>query len=151
MLLLGMTDSLSAMAVTAWARLVRAQQGALKSVENDLKRAGFPPLAWYDVLLELERAADGRLRPRDIQKHMLLERYSVTRLVERMERDGLVDRLGCADDGRGAVVRITQKGRRLRRKMWPVYAAAIDNSFAARFSDDELADLSGLLGRILTT
>lgn len=146
-----MTDSLSATAVTAWARLVRAQQGALKSVENDLKRAGFPPLAWYDVLLELERAADGRLRPRDIQKHMLLERYSVTRLVERMERDGLVDRLGCADDGRGAVVRITQKGRRLRRKMWPVYAAAIDNSFAARFSDDELADLSGLLGRILTT
>ena len=146
-----MTDSLSETAVTAWARLVRAQQGALKSVENDLKRAGFPPLAWYDVLLELERAADGRLRPRDIRKHMLLERYSVTRLVERMERDGLVDRLGCADDGRGAVVRITQKGRKLRRKMWPVYAAAIEISFAARFSEDELANLSGLLGRILTT
>ena len=146
-----MIDSLSETAVTAWARLVRAQQGALKSVENDLKRAGFPPLAWYDVLLELERAADGRLRPRDIQKHMLLERYSVTRLVERMERDGLVDRLGCADDGRGAVVRITQKGRKLRRKMWPVYAAAIEISFAARFSEDELANLSGLLGRILTT
>ena len=146
-----MTDSLSETAVTAWARLVRAQQGALKSVENDLKRAGFPPLAWYDVLLELERAADGRLRPRDIQKHMLLERYSVTRLVERMERNGLVDRLGCADDGRGAVVRITQKGRKLRRKMWPVYAAAIEISFAARFSEDELSSLSGLLGRILTT
>lgn len=146
-----MTDSLSETAVTAWARLVRAQQGALKLVENDLKRAGFPPLAWYDVLLELERAADGRLRPRDIQKHMLLKRYSVTRLVERMERDGLVDRLGCADDGRGAVVRITQKGRRLRRKMWPVYAAAIEISFAARFSEDELSSLSGLLGRILTT
>lgn len=143
-----MSDSLSTTAVTAWARLVRAQQSALKSVETALKSAGFPPLAWYDVLLELERAADGRLRPRDIQKHMLLERYSVTRLVERMEKDGLVDRLGCADDGRGAVVRITQKGRRLRRKMWPVYADAIDNAFAARFGEDELETLSGLLDRI---
>jgi len=120
----------------------------MKSVEAALKDAGFPPLAWYDVLLELERAADGRLRPRDIQKHMLLERYSVTRLVERMERDGLVDRLGCADDGRGAVVRLTQKGRRLRRKMWPAYAEAIDRAFAARFSDDELETLSILLDRI---
>lgn len=144
-----MTDSLSDTATTAWARLVRAQQTALKSVEAELKHAGFPPLAWYDVLLELERAADGRLRPRDIQKHMLLERYSVTRLVERMEKDGLVARLGCADDGRGAVVRITQKGRRLRRKMWPVYAAAIEQSFAGRFDDGELATLSGLLGRLL--
>ena len=53
--------------VRAWARLVRAQQQALTAVEADLKAAGYPPLAWYDVLLELTREKDGRLRPADIE------------------------------------------------------------------------------------
>jgi len=132
----------------AWARLVRAQQTALGGVEADLKQAGFPPLVWYDILLELERALDGRLRHRDIERGMLLQRYHVTRVVERMERDGLVSRAPCPDDARGAYAAITDRGRAMRREMWPVYAAAIDKHFAEHFTQKELAQLGAFLGRL---
>ena len=135
-------------AVRAWARLVRAQQSALGGVEADLKAAGFPPLVWYDVLLELDRAAEGSLRHKDIERGMLLQRYHVTRIVERMEREGLVRRLPCPDDARGALAEITQKGRDLRQRMWPVYAAAIERHFGRHFTQQELSQLGVLLGRL---
>ena len=52
---------------SAWTRLVRVQQGLLASVESDLKKAGFPPLAWYDALLELSRSQHGALRPVELE------------------------------------------------------------------------------------
>jgi len=136
------------LAMRAWARLVRAQQGALGNVEAALKAAGFPPLVWYDVLLELERAPGGSLRHKEIEQEMLLERYHVTRVVERMERAGLVERRPCPDDARGAVAVITEEGRDLRQRMWPVYADAVDRHFARHFSRQELEQLVLLLGRL---
>jgi len=143
-----MSGKLSKSATVAWARLVRAQQTALGGVEVALKQADFPPLVWYDVLLELDRAPGGMLRHRDIERHMLLQRYSVTRIVERMEREGLVERAPCPDDGRGAMAAITETGRALRRRMWPVYESAIQAHFAGNFTEKELAVLSGYLGRL---
>ena len=58
-----MTRKPSQETTVAWARLMRVQQGLLVAVEKDLKAAGFPPLAWYDALLELARAPRGELRP----------------------------------------------------------------------------------------
>ena len=139
-----MTDPISQSAVTAWVRLVRAQQGAIVGVEA-LKRAGFPPLIWYDVLLELERAPDSGLRQRDIQRRTLLKRYNVSRIVDRIEAEGLASREPCADDARGTIIQITAKGRALRQAMWPVYAAAINNNFAQHYSEDELERLAELL------
>lgn len=143
-----MSKKLPKVASQAWARLVRAQQTALGGVEADLKQAGFPPLVWYDILLELERAPEGRLRHRDIERGMLLQRYHVTRVVERMERDGLVSRVPCPDDARGAFAVITDRGRAMRREMWPVYAASIEKHFAGRFTQKELVQLADLLGRL---
>jgi len=143
-----MPAPLSKTAATAWARLMRAQQGSIAGVEETLRRAGFPALVWYDVLLELERPPGDGLRQRDIQRHTLLKRYNVSRIVERLETDGLIVRTPCEDDARGAVIRITKKGRELRRAMWPVYAAAIKESFARHYSEEEMATLAELLGPI---
>ena len=54
--------------ITAWARLVRAQRAVMAAIEGELKQAGFQPLAWYDVLLELKRQPDGRLTPRGLEQ-----------------------------------------------------------------------------------
>ena len=143
-----MTETREKAGVRAWARLVRAQQSALGGVEAALKKAGFPPLVWYDILLELDRAPEGRLRHKDIEREMLLQRYSVTRIIERMEQEGLVARQPCPDDARGAMAAITDKGRTLRRKMWPAYAAAIERHFTRHFSRQELAELGDLLDRL---
>ena len=143
-----MAENADRAGLRAWVRLVRAQQAALGGVEAALKQAGFPPLVWYDVLLELERAPGGSLRHKDIERKMLLQRYSVTRIVERMEQERLVERRPCPDDARGAMAAITEKGRTLRRKMWPVYREAVHRNFTHHFAAGELSTLETLLGRL---
>lgn len=134
--------------IRAWARLVRASQNVIAAIEADLKSAGMPTLHWYDVLLELDGAQEGALRPSELAERTLFERYSVTRLVDRMEKQGLVERIPCPDDARGAIIQITEKGRTLRREMWPVYSAAIKKRFADRLDDDDAEQLAKLLAKL---
>lgn len=111
----------------AWIGLIRAQQLLLERVESRLKKAGFPPLAWYDVLLELSRDPAKGLRQFEIGPRVLLSKYNLSRLLDRLEKAGLVRRMACDTDGRGNVLVITQAGLRLKNAMWPVYADAIQN------------------------
>jgi DNA-binding MarR family transcriptional regulator len=134
--------------IRAWARLVRAQQQALAAVEADLKAAGFPPLGWYDVLLELSRADGGELRPFTLEQQLLLAQYNLSRLIDRLEQGGYVERRTCPEDGRGQVVAITASGRALVKRMWPTYRAAIARHVGAKLSEDEAARLATLLGKL---
>lgn len=134
--------------MTVWVRLLRTEQRVQKAVERRLKQASLPPLLWYDVLLELERAGTAGLRQREIQKHTLLERYNVSRLVDRLSAEGLADRKPADDDARGAVVVITSAGRNMRKAMWPVYRQAVEDAVATKLSDEELDTLARLLERI---
>ncbi len=134
--------------IDAWARLLRASHSVLTAVESDLKAAGYPPLAWYDVLLELKRAGRDGLRPLELQSHMLLAQYNLSRLLDRMEKEACVERRPCPDDGRGQIVVIAPEGRQLLKRMWPAYEAAIGRHFAARLSADEAARLARLLGKL---
>lgn len=133
-------------AVLAWQSLVRAHQAALATVEAALKSVRQPPLEWYDVLLELERA--GPLRPRELQGRLLLAQSNLSRLLDRMAAAGAVERRSCDDDGRGRLVAATQAGRALRRRMWPVYAGAIEAAVGSRLDEAEAAALAGLLRRL---
>ena len=131
-------------AVLAWTRLIRAKHLAAAAVEADLKGAGFPPLAWYDVLLELCRA-DGALRPSAFEGRLLLAQPNVSRLIDRLATAGLVERRSCDEDGRGQVVAITDAGRELRARMWPVYGAAIARHVGDKLGGEGAATLAALL------
>lgn len=135
-------------AVEAWARLVRTSQGLLDRVEADLKAAGHPPLAWYDVLHELVAAADGKRRQAEIQSRMLLAQYNLCRLIDRMEREALVVRSTCPDDARNNVIALTPAGRRLHAQMWRDYAAAIEANVGQRLTEKEAAALADLLAKL---
>lgn len=130
----------------AWARLIRAQRCTLGAVERALKEKELPPLEWYDVLLELERG--GPLRPRDLQDRLLFAQYNLSRLLDRMGADGAVVRERCSDDGRCQWVRVTDSGKDLRRRMWPVYAAAIQHTVGEKLSDGQAERLADLLGKL---
>lgn len=143
-----MTRKPSQETISAWARLVRVQQGLLTAVEQDLKKASFPPLAWYDALLELSRTSDGMLRPVELEKHMLLPQYSTSRLIDRLVEGGLAERKTCPIDGRGQYVAITQAGRNLQKKMWKTYSAAIERHVGAKLTRTNAAQLCDLLGRL---
>ena len=144
-----MIDRPSDNKIQAWARLVRASQSVLSAVEADLKAAGYPPLAWYDALLELDRAKDRSLRPFELQDRMLLAQYNLSRLVDRLEASGYVERRPCAEDGRGHEVAITREGRRLLRRMWPSYATAIQTHLGQKLTNAEAAAMSRALGRLI--
>src|ERR1044072_5222966 len=94
--------------VKAWARLIRARETLVAAVERGVKAAGLPPLAWYDVLLELSRAADGRLRPFEIEKETLLVQYNLSRLLDRLEKEGGIRGAPCAGDARGRGVGVNR-------------------------------------------
>lgn len=130
----------------AWVQLVRAHRSALCSVEKALRAADLPPLEWYDVLLELERG--GPLRPRDLQERLLLAQYNLSRLLDRMESDGLLTRERCSDDARCQWIRATPAGEALRQRMWPIYAAAIREAVEARLTKAQAAQLGELLGKL---
>ncbi len=133
---------------SAWIGLVQAQQCLIDKVEQELKKKGFPPLSWYDVLWELERAESGRLRLNDLGKRVLLDKYNVTRLVQRLEQEELVVRDPCPKDGRGITATITTKGRKLRKKMWPVYEAVVRENFLGKFNKKELREFKNFIERI---
>jgi DNA-binding MarR family transcriptional regulator len=135
-------------AIEAWAGLVRTEKALVDKVEERLKGAGFPPLDWYHVLFEVDRTPKGMLRQSGVQDRTQLAQYNVCRLVDRLQREGLVERHQCQLDGRNNVLVITAKGRALRRAMWPVYAAAIEENFGARLTQAEAEQLARLLAKV---
>jgi len=144
-----MTTKLTPAAIEAWAGLVRAEKTLVHRVEERLKAEGFPPLDWYHVLYEVEQAPRGMLRQSGVQDRTQLAQYNVCRLVDRLEREGLVERHQCQLDGRNNVLVITAKGRALRRAMWPAYAGAIAEHFSARLSQAEAEQLVGLMNKLV--
>ena len=132
----------------AWALLMRTCQRLLDEVEAALKAAGLPPLAWYDVLLELEKAGVEGMRPFELKNRLLLPQYGTSRLLDRMVTAGLVDRQDCEDDGRGQIVSISDRGRETRASMWPVYGEVLATRIGARLSREETVQLARLLSKI---
>ncbi|MGY3532388.1 MULTISPECIES: MarR family winged helix-turn-helix transcriptional regulator [Bradyrhizobium] len=143
-----MKRKLSSEATAAWIRLMRVPSRVLDCVEQDLKKAGFPPLAWYDALLELSRAPSGELRPVELERQMLIPQYSTSRLIDKLVDEGLAARRECKIDKRGQFVEITEAGRELQKKMWNAYSAAIDKHVGSKLSDADAARLCGLLDRL---
>ncbi len=143
-----MSTKLTPTVIEAWATLVRTEKALSDQIEERLKSAGFPSLDWYHVLHEVDRSPKGMMRQSGVQNRTQIAQYNVCRLVDRLEREGLVERHQCQVDGRNNVVVITAKGRALRRAMWPVYAAAVEEHFGARLSQAEAEQLVHLLAKV---
>ncbi len=118
--------------LAAWRALLGAHARVTADVEVALAEAGLPPLTWYDVLLPLYRASGRRLRMGALANETTLSRTGLTRLVDRIEREGLLRRDSVAEDRRGSYVVITPVGSAMLKRMWPVYERVLDESFAAR-------------------
>lgn len=132
----------------AWTALMTKSRSLLERVESDLKSNGYPPLSWYDALLELERVGEDGLRPFELRDRLLLPQYGTSRLLERMAKAGLVQRRNCEEDGRGQVIAIADQGRMVRSHMWPIYANALSNGLDAKLSANEISQLTKLLSKL---
>ncbi|NUT85536.1 winged helix-turn-helix transcriptional regulator [Pseudomonas corrugata] len=130
-----------------WFRFVRAHRCLIREIERRLAAAGLPAYAWYDALWGLESGPDGARRMNELADVMAIERYNLTRLVDRLEAEGLVTRSRASDDGRGAYAAITESGKVLRKKMWKIYEGAVDELFLSQFDDDQRRVFSQALER----
>ena len=108
-------------------------------MDTALKSEGLPPLRWYDVLWELERSKRDGLRPFEIEKTHLFEQSNLSRLLQRLVDEGLVEALEFPDDGRGKLLRITNRGRATRKRMWQVYGPLI-HQYMGRVVDVKESD-----------
>jgi DNA-binding MarR family transcriptional regulator len=135
--------------VAAWVAIVRASNGIISAVAADTKAAGLPPLEWYDVLWELERSGKPGLRPFELENGLLLAQYNLSRLIDRMANAGYVEKRACPSDRRGQIIVLTEKGRALRKKIWPMYLAAIRKHVGSHLPEKDARALCGYLVRMI--
>ncbi|AOK56664.1 MarR family transcriptional regulator [Burkholderia stagnalis] len=138
---------MTAPAADLWFSFVRAHRTMIREIERRLADAGLPAYAWYDALWGLESGPDGTRRMHELADVLAIERYNLTRLVDRLEQEGLVERARSADDGRAAYASITGKGRALRKKMWKVYQSTVTELFLGQFGGKEQAAVAAALDR----
>ena len=134
--------------LSAWRAMLLAHSAAVRAIESDVQRGGSVPLAWYDVLLELDAAGPQGLRMREVADRVVLSRTRVSRLVEEMVRAGLVSKRPEPDDRRVSWAVITDAGVTALRKTAPVYRDSIEKHFSAHLTDEEAAVIGAALLRV---
>src|SRR5258705_4364084 len=131
----------------AWAVLLTAHATLIEKIETALAEAKLPPLAWYDVLWELEKAEGGKLRMNELARRIVLSRSNLTRLADRLEDARLIEREDTPHDRRGYHCVITPARLVTRKKMWPVYKAEIERLFSRHITVEEARTIGNALAR----
>jgi DNA-binding MarR family transcriptional regulator len=132
----------------AWIRFLRAHAALTRALSADLVAEHGLTLNDYEVLLHLSRAPGRRMRRVDLAESVLLTASGITRLLEGLERSGLVERVLCDTDRRVAYAQLTEPGLEKLREAGRTHVAGIESLFVGRYSDEELATLSALLSRL---
>jgi DNA-binding MarR family transcriptional regulator len=115
--------------IAAWRAFLRSHSLMLRQIDEDLAKAGLPPLGWCDVLWALYEAPEQHLQPYELADAIVLSRSGLSRLVDRIEEAGLVRRQACPGDRRAIHVVLTDEGKGMLDAMWPVYARGISDHF----------------------
>lgn len=132
-----------------WEALLRTHAALVPLLAEDVEAATGLALSWYDVLLELSRAADGELRMSELGERVVLSRSRVSRIVDELVAHGLVDKRPDPADGRAALAALTTRGRRAFRHAAPTYLARIEARFTAHLNPGELEVIGAALSRVI--
>ncbi len=142
-------DALDPDELAAWRGFLRAHAEVTGALDEELRAAHDLPLSSYDVLVQLEDAPGRRLRMRELAQAVLLSRSGLTRLVDRMARQGLVAREPCPDDARGAFAVLTLRGAAALRRARPTHLDGVRRRFLAPLAAGERRALAGAWERVL--
>lgn len=140
-----MTDK--SLAIEAWEALFRAQVSVLRHLTAEFPTSEIS-FTEYDVLLNLSRAPERRMRIRDLIPHLLLSQPSVSRLIDRLAVRGLVQKLPDESDARGTIVALTDEGWALFRRVAVVHAESIARRVGGPLAPAELSQLTDLCRRL---
>jgi DNA-binding MarR family transcriptional regulator len=132
----------------AWRGLKRAHASLAKRVDAELERTHGLPLSSYEVLHHLVESPGGRMRMCDLAEQAQLSRSGLTRLADRLEKEGLLERCSCEHDARGAYACLTEHGRERLSAARGTHLAVVREQFLSRFTEEELGALAELWDRI---
>lgn len=133
----------------AWGALLVAHAAAHRAIDAALRSEGLPSLEVYDVLLALEDAPQQRLRMVDLAEAVIYSPSGLTRLIDRMEKNGLVARHACPSDRRAIHVAITPEGLAAREGAWPRYSRLIQEHFGKYLTDGEARNVAESLHKVI--
>lgn len=131
--------------LAVWRLFIKAHAHIIERIEQDLANQKRVPLTTYDVLIALFEAPDKKLRIGELLNKVVLSKSGVTRLVDRLEREGLIRREKSDVDKRGAYAALTEAGESELRRAWPVYARGIKQYFVSPLNEKSLQSLGKAL------
>jgi DNA-binding MarR family transcriptional regulator len=140
---------LSPLELRAWRGMLRAHACLAKALDAQLEAAHGLQLSSYEVLMYLADAEDERMRMCDLASTILLSRSGLTRLVDRLQREGLLERIACHDDARGAFAKLTPLGHEKLQAARATHLAGVRAMFLDLFTAEELAALGAAWDRVL--
>ncbi|MER5998896.1 MarR family transcriptional regulator [Nonomuraea angiospora] len=141
-------EGLTAEELAVWRMMQRAQVRITRHLEAELLVAHDLPLASYEVLVQLAEAPERRLRMNDLAGRVLLSRSGLTRLIDRLQRDGLVSREACADDARGLFAVLTDAGAERLAEATPTYLRGIRTQFLDLLGAEEITRVRTMVAKL---
>ncbi|MER5323063.1 MarR family winged helix-turn-helix transcriptional regulator [Streptosporangium roseum] len=141
-------EAISSEELAVWRMLQRAQVRITRVLETDLLVEHDLALASYDVLMQLSESPDRRLRMNDLADRVLLSRSGLTRLIDRLQRDGLVEREACPSDARGLFAVLTDGGAVRLAEATPTYLRGIRAQFLDVLDAGELRQCAAMLNKL---
>ncbi|MET4588718.1 MarR family winged helix-turn-helix transcriptional regulator [Arthrobacter sp. 754] len=140
-------DSSVRLAAETWESLFRAQVAVMRKLQAG---PAFREVAVneYDVLFTLSRCPSGWLRLNELNDHVLLSQSSLSRLVERLEKRGLVDRMPAPDDRRGVLLKLTEEGAALQKEIGRAHVRDISSLVGPALTAAEQKELQRLTEKL---
>ncbi|HET7483602.1 MAG TPA: MarR family transcriptional regulator [Actinomycetota bacterium] len=135
---------------TAWPLLLEAHGLLVEELEKALVAQGGPPLAWYDVMVQLSSAPEGMLPMKELAESVLLSKSGVTRLVDRMAAAGYVTRDSCPTDRRVVYAKLTDRGREVFDSVRPQHLDDVRRLFTDHLTDTEARAIKNALMKIVS-
>jgi len=134
----------------AWHAFLVAHAALEPILNRELEAACGLPLRWFDVLTQLHLTPHKRLSMTELASAVLLSKSGLTRLVDRIEEAGLVQRAAAPGDRRSLLIVLTPSGEKTLKRAAPIHEDGIRRHFGAYISDNEAAAVEAALGRIAT-
>src|SRR4051812_25424647 len=133
----------------AWRGFLRVHAALAKLLDAELTAEHDLPLSSYEVLITLQAAPGRRCRMAELADRVLLSRSGTTRLVDRLEKEGLLERDTCTSDGRGTFAVLTDAGEELLSRARPTHLSGVRERFLRHFSPEELTGIALMWERVL--
>ena len=134
--------------MAAWRAFQWANTVVMRTLEREMETHGLS-ITWFDVLVHLAEAPDGRLRMQELAGSVVLSGSGTTRLIDRMEIAGLVTREPSPGDRRGFYTVISGAGRRELDRIWPLHAQGIREHFTSLLTDEQVPVLYEAMAAVI--